>query len=91
MCSCTQCGYLCLPEAAAEQLEAEECSLRLTIETHSSAQWRIWSLENQESERLRKRLTSNHQVGKRDQGSLYCSRSYTIINSVLKSKQKQTD
>ena len=66
-------------------------SLRLTMETHSSAHWRIWSLENQESERLRKRLTSNHQVGKRDQGSLYCSRSYTIINSVLKSKQKQTD
>lgn len=27
MCSCTQCGYLCLPEAAAGQLEAEECSL----------------------------------------------------------------
>lgn len=57
-------------EAAAEQLEAEERSLWLTLETRSSAHWRIWSLENQESERSRKRIKSNHQVGKRDQGSL---------------------
>ena len=40
--------------AAAEQLEAEECSLWLTMETCSSAHWSIWSLENQESERLGK-------------------------------------
>ena len=78
--------WLLLPvnsEAAAEQLEAEEGRLWLTMETCSSAQWRIWSLRNQESKQLRKIIKLNHEVGKRDQGSLYCSRSYTILNSVI--------
>ena len=82
MCSCTQCGYLCLPEAAAEQLEAEEGSLWLTMETCSSAHWRISCLRNQESKQLTK-IKLNHEVGKRDHGPLYCSKSYTNINSVI--------
>jgi len=70
-------------EAAAEQLEAEEGSLWLTMETCSSAHWRIWYLRNQESKKLTKIIKLNHEVGKKDHGPLYCSKSYTIINSVI--------
>lgn len=42
-------------------------------------------LINGEMYSLKKKLCPglNHEVEKRDQGPLYCSRSYTIINSVI--------
>lgn len=70
-------------EAAAEQLEAKEGRLWLTMETCYSIHWRMWSLRNQESKQLRKIIKLNYEVGNRDQGSLYCSRSYTLLNSVI--------